>query len=91
MIEKISYEAALRACLLDFIVMVGNEIAYHQTGKHAGEPMRNCIGQWASLVRDAHNLVLQAPAAAVCDRCGGSLGIGESGLCAQCAAHTDPR
>jgi hypothetical protein len=44
---------ALRDALRDAVVMIGNEIAYVQTGKHPGRsPMASCRGQWQSLNRD---------------------------------------
>jgi len=47
----------LRECLRDFVAMVEAETAYVRTGKHRGRPMRDVIGQWESLCRDATNIL----------------------------------
>ena len=50
---KTPYETQLRDCLADFAIMVENEIEGMQTGKYNGPRMRDCIGQWKTLARDA--------------------------------------
>lgn len=51
------YETLLRECLRDFEVMVSNEVEGMRTGKYHGPRMRDCLGQWESLARDARNLL----------------------------------
>jgi hypothetical protein len=51
------YERQLRDCLHDFVIMVENEIGGIQTGLYHGPKMRDSIGQWKSLARDARNLL----------------------------------
>ena len=52
-----AYVTALRACLRDFEWMVESECEYVRTGRHRGQRMRDCVGQWESLARDARNLL----------------------------------
>jgi hypothetical protein len=54
---SIPYETQLRECLRDFAAMVENELQAVQTGKSNGPRMRDCIGQWRSLCRDARNIL----------------------------------
>ena len=42
----------LRKVLIDAEFMIREELEYMQTGKHPGVPMRDCRGQWQSLLRD---------------------------------------
>ena len=53
----LEYETLLRDCLRDFEAMASNEIQYLKTGKHPSQPMRDVIGQWESLCREARNLL----------------------------------
>jgi hypothetical protein len=54
---SIPYETQLRECLRDFAAMVENELQGTQTGKYRGPQMRDCIGQWKALARDARNIL----------------------------------
>lgn len=44
--------------LVDFTVMVDNEIQRIKTGRSPGPSMRDAIGQWESLVREARTLLI---------------------------------
>jgi hypothetical protein len=54
---NIPYETQLRECLRDFAAMVENELQGAQTGRYHGPRMRDCIGQWQSLCRDARSIL----------------------------------
>lgn len=44
--------------LADAEAMIRNELQYVQTGKHPGRmPMRDCVGQWKSLLRDIQKIL----------------------------------
>jgi len=52
--------AELKPTLTDAIIMIRNEIEYTRRGKHPGRcPMRDCVGQWQSLLRDLEEVSAQ--------------------------------
>ena len=42
----------IRTVLTDASFMIEEELKYIRTGKHNGQKMRDCRGQWESLLRD---------------------------------------
>ena len=42
----------VKTVLTDASFMIEEELKYIRTGKHSGPTMRNCPGQWESLLRD---------------------------------------
>lgn len=52
-----SMPAEWRNVLLDFVLMVENEIRYVRTGRSSGPVMRDCIGQWEATMREARKVL----------------------------------
>ena len=42
----------IKTVLTDASFMIKEELEYIKTGKHSGQTMRDCRGQWESLLRD---------------------------------------
>jgi hypothetical protein len=53
--KNFPYETQLRDCLRDFAFMVEQELQHNGRKPHV--PMRDCMGQWLSVCRDARKLL----------------------------------